>query len=207
MSVKMKGAFGCSWFVSVIEPLVFGSKVFFPLVYLLSVYFMTSQPLSSDRFLMILAVSIGTSSVAQGVGLFVGAAADIQVSRFSHLISLSVWLDMDFSCLHLFYCLFIYFFFYNGRIGLLIGKVMALIAHGWVLVGYLLELYRLPFQEIFCYSEFSILFPFFFFWNRSICKCSNWSGLSSLRLVAHQVSCFFDYSYSLISGCNIFHQI
>ena len=40
---------------------------------------MTSQPLCFDRFFMLLAISIGTSSVAQGIGLLVGAAADVQV--------------------------------------------------------------------------------------------------------------------------------
>jgi len=57
-------------------------QVVFPAVYLLVVYLMTSQPLSLYRFLMVLAVSIGTSSVAQGVGLLVGAAANIQVAVF-----------------------------------------------------------------------------------------------------------------------------
>jgi len=57
-------------------------QIVFPLVYLLSVYFITSQPLSGDRFLMVLAISVGTSSVAQGVGLLVGAAANIQVAVF-----------------------------------------------------------------------------------------------------------------------------
>ena len=46
---------------------------------------MTSQPLSSDRFLMLLALSIGTSTVAQGVGLLVGASANIQVRLCLHI--------------------------------------------------------------------------------------------------------------------------
>lgn len=56
-------------------------QVAFPVVYLVTVYFMTEQPAEWGRLLMILAVSIANSLVAQAVGLLVGAAADVQVSR------------------------------------------------------------------------------------------------------------------------------
>lgn len=58
-------------------------QVAFPVVYLVTVYFMTEQPAEWGRLLMILAVSIANSLVAQAVGLLVGAAADVQVAVFA----------------------------------------------------------------------------------------------------------------------------
>ena len=51
----------------------------YPAVYILIVYFMSSQPLEVDRFFMYLTMGIMTSLVAQSIGLAIGAALPIQV--------------------------------------------------------------------------------------------------------------------------------
>jgi ATP-binding cassette subfamily G (WHITE) protein 1 len=57
-------------------------QIIFPTVYFVIVYFMTGQPLSLQRFSMLLCVTICTSLVGQGVGLFFGTALSIQSAVF-----------------------------------------------------------------------------------------------------------------------------
>ncbi|XP_057375091.1 ATP-binding cassette sub-family G member 1-like [Daphnia carinata] len=57
-------------------------QIIFPFLYLLIVYLMTNQPLSIQRFGMLLCITICMSLVAQGIGLLVGAAFSIQVAVF-----------------------------------------------------------------------------------------------------------------------------
>jgi ABC-type multidrug transport system permease subunit len=57
-------------------------QIFFPIVYLVPVYFMTNQPMSLERFSLLLGMMIWLSLVGQGLGLFFGAAFNIQVASF-----------------------------------------------------------------------------------------------------------------------------
>ncbi|KAI9554257.1 ABC protein [Daphnia sinensis] len=57
-------------------------QIIFPFLYLLIVYLMTNQPMSIQRFGMLLCITICMSLVAQGIGLLVGAAFSIQVAVF-----------------------------------------------------------------------------------------------------------------------------
>ncbi len=57
-------------------------QIVFPTLYLVTVYLMTNQPMSIERFGMLLAITICMSLVAQGIGLLVGAAFSIQVAVF-----------------------------------------------------------------------------------------------------------------------------
>lgn len=57
-------------------------QIIFPILYLVTVYLMTNQPMSMERFGMLLAVTICMALVAQGIGLLVGAAFSIQVAVF-----------------------------------------------------------------------------------------------------------------------------
>jgi ABC-type multidrug transport system permease subunit len=57
-------------------------QIIFPTVYLVIVYFMTGQPLSLQRFSMLLCITIFTSLVGQGIGLVVGAVFDLQSAAF-----------------------------------------------------------------------------------------------------------------------------
>ncbi|XP_046639075.1 ATP-binding cassette sub-family G member 1-like [Daphnia pulicaria] len=57
-------------------------QIIFPTVYFVIVYFMTGQPLSLQRFGMLLCVTICMSLVGQGVGLFFGTALSIQSAVF-----------------------------------------------------------------------------------------------------------------------------
>lgn len=57
-------------------------QIFYPVVYLVPVYLMTDQPMSLERFGLLLAMMIWLSLVGQGFGLFFGAAFDIQVASF-----------------------------------------------------------------------------------------------------------------------------
>jgi hypothetical protein len=57
-------------------------QIIFPTVYLVIVYFMTYQPLSLQRFSMLLFITICMSLVGQGVGLFFGTAFGIQSAVF-----------------------------------------------------------------------------------------------------------------------------
>ncbi len=51
-------------------------------MYLVIVYFMTGQPLSLQRFSMLLCMMIFISLVGQGIGLVVGAVFDIKSAAF-----------------------------------------------------------------------------------------------------------------------------
>jgi ATP-binding cassette subfamily G (WHITE) protein 1 len=57
-------------------------QIIFPTVYLVIVYLMTNQPMSMDRFGMLLAITICMSLVGQGVGLLFGAAFNIKLAVF-----------------------------------------------------------------------------------------------------------------------------
>nr|QST15002.1 ABCG1-like protein [Diaphanosoma celebensis] len=57
-------------------------QILFPAIYMAIIYPLTDQPLEWNRFFMILSISIGNSLVAQGIGLLVGAAANIQIAVF-----------------------------------------------------------------------------------------------------------------------------
>lgn len=54
----------------------------FPTFFVTIVYLMTSQPMSFQRYSMFLAITICTSLVGQGIGLFLGAAFGIKVAVF-----------------------------------------------------------------------------------------------------------------------------
>lgn len=58
-------------------------QIIFPAVYLVIVYLMTRQPLSAERFAMLLSVTVAMSLIAQGIGLLMGAAFSIPVAVFA----------------------------------------------------------------------------------------------------------------------------
>jgi ABC-2 type transporter. len=55
-------------------------QIVFSIIYVMIVYFMTSQPLELMRFSMLLSMCILTSLVAQSLGLLIGAAMSVEVS-------------------------------------------------------------------------------------------------------------------------------
>jgi len=57
-------------------------QILFPTFYVAIVYLMTGQPMEVTRFLMFTSICIANSLVAQGIGLLVGAAADVQIAVF-----------------------------------------------------------------------------------------------------------------------------
>jgi len=57
-------------------------QVVFSIIYVIIVYFMTSQPLEAMRFIMLLTMCILTSLVAQSLGLLIGAAMSVENGVF-----------------------------------------------------------------------------------------------------------------------------
>ncbi|CAG0880061.1 unnamed protein product [Darwinula stevensoni] len=57
-------------------------QIIFTLCYLVIVYFITSQPLSTERFLMYFAICAYVSLISQTMGLLIGAAFKIQTAVF-----------------------------------------------------------------------------------------------------------------------------
>ncbi|XP_011496456.1 PREDICTED: ATP-binding cassette sub-family G member 4 [Ceratosolen solmsi marchali] len=57
-------------------------QIVYSIAYVIIVYFMTSQPLETDRFLMYLNICILTSLVAQSIGLLIGAAMSVETGVF-----------------------------------------------------------------------------------------------------------------------------
>ena len=55
-------------------------QVIYSTAYVMIVYFMTSQPLEVERFLMYLNICVLTSLVAQSIGLLIGAAMSVEVN-------------------------------------------------------------------------------------------------------------------------------
>lgn len=56
-------------------------QIVYSIAYVMIVYFITSQPLETERFLMYLNICILTSLVAQSIGLLIGAAMSVEVRR------------------------------------------------------------------------------------------------------------------------------
>lgn len=57
-------------------------QIVFPTVFLAIFYLMSNQPMSMDRFSMLLCITICISLVGQGIGLVAGAVFDIQSAAF-----------------------------------------------------------------------------------------------------------------------------
>ncbi|XP_046639073.1 ATP-binding cassette sub-family G member 1-like isoform X3 [Daphnia pulicaria] len=57
-------------------------QILFPTVNVVIIYIMTKQPMSMERFIMLLVIVIGISLAGQGIGLFFGAGFDIQEAVF-----------------------------------------------------------------------------------------------------------------------------
>ncbi|XP_058790115.1 ATP-binding cassette subfamily G member 4-like [Phymastichus coffea] len=57
-------------------------QMVYSIAYVLIVYFMTSQPLETERFMMYLNICILTSLVAQSIGLLIGAAMSVETGVF-----------------------------------------------------------------------------------------------------------------------------
>ena len=53
-------------------------QIFYPFIFVIIVYFMTSQPLELSRISMFMLMCILTSLVAQSLGLVIGCACDMQ---------------------------------------------------------------------------------------------------------------------------------
>lgn len=57
-------------------------QVLFPGIYVSIVYLMSGQPMSADRFAMLMGITISLALCGQGIGLLLGAFFDIQVAVF-----------------------------------------------------------------------------------------------------------------------------
>ncbi|EFN78564.1 ATP-binding cassette sub-family G member 4 [Harpegnathos saltator] len=57
-------------------------QIVYSIAYVMIVYFITSQPLETERFLMYLNICILTSLVAQSIGLLIGAAMSVETGVF-----------------------------------------------------------------------------------------------------------------------------
>lgn len=59
-------------------------QMVYSIAYVMIVYFITSQPLEMERFLMYLSICILTSLVAQSTGLLIGAAMSVEVKSIKY---------------------------------------------------------------------------------------------------------------------------
>ncbi len=57
-------------------------QIIFPTVYLVIVYLMSNQPMSLERFGMLLCMTIFMALMSQGIGFLIGAFFDIQAAVF-----------------------------------------------------------------------------------------------------------------------------
>lgn len=57
-------------------------QIIYSIAYVMIVYFMTSQPLETERFLMYLNICVLTSLVSQSIGLLIGAAMSVESGVF-----------------------------------------------------------------------------------------------------------------------------
>lgn len=55
-------------------------QIVYSIAYVMIVYFITSQPLELERFLMYLNICVLTSLVSQAIGLLIGAAMSVEVT-------------------------------------------------------------------------------------------------------------------------------
>lgn len=60
-------------------------QMVYSIAYVIIVYFLTSQPLETQRFLMYLNICILTSLVAQSLGLLIGAAMSVEVKLIKYI--------------------------------------------------------------------------------------------------------------------------
>lgn len=60
-------------------------QMVYSIAYVMIVYFITSQPLETQRFLMYLNICILTSLVAQSLGLLIGAAMSVEVKSIKYI--------------------------------------------------------------------------------------------------------------------------
>lgn len=62
----------------------------FTIAYVMIVYFMTSQPLETYRFLLYLNICVLTALVSQSIGLLIGAAMSVEVGHTWHCFMLKI---------------------------------------------------------------------------------------------------------------------
>lgn len=71
-----------------IYSIIFYLQVVYSVAYVIIVYFMTSQPLEANRFMMYLTICVLTALVSQSIGLVIGAAMSVEVTSQSFCLSL-----------------------------------------------------------------------------------------------------------------------